>query len=73
MALSIYPIGNFFQASPFQLLRCRVGYRPSLNLLSLAVIIIYTYSVCLSIDNMHTVYVLDLFNIYTCFVCLIVI
>jgi hypothetical protein len=27
----------------------------------------------LSIDNMHTVYVLDLFNIYTCFVCLIVI
>nr|DAI14893.1 MAG TPA: hypothetical protein [Caudoviricetes sp.] len=40
MALSIYPFGSFYQSSPFQLLRCRVGYRPSLDLLFFAMVLV---------------------------------
>lgn len=36
---------------------------------SLAVIIVYTYFVCLYIDNVHTLCVLVSCILYTCFVC----
>lgn len=36
---------------------------------SLAVIIVYTYFVCLYIDNMHTLCVFISCILYTCFVC----
>ena len=40
------------------------------HLLSLAVIIIYTKFLCLSIDNMHIIPVFILSILYTCFMCL---
>lgn len=55
------------------LLRSRFLLRPlPSGRASLAVITVYTYFVCLYIDNMHTLCVLISCILYTCFVCLCV-